>query len=355
MPRLAANARAEDRGDKDISASVEALRAAGLLQAVLPGSLGGAGLGAGGAGAEASVRGLMRIAQANLSLARLFEGHVNAVQLVDRFAPETLRHEMAAAVRDGALLGVWGADGNTPLTLAGDRLAGGKRFASGLGVVSLAAVTVNSGPEVRLALAESDAPERQDPAVWSMLGMRASASGNYDFNGLPAERFRLFGAPGDYLTEPGFVSGVWRIAALQLGGTFGLIAAARDRLAAIDRLEAEAQITRLAAVLQRAYGAIGLVERAARIAEGQEGRADAERAVALSILARLETEEIGQTAIATVERAIGLAHFDSDSETGRIARDLATYMRQVARDAFQQRAGRIALAPGRDLLELWHG
>ena len=80
-----------------------------------------------------------------------------------------------------------------------------------------------------------------------------------------------------------------------------------------------------------------------------------ENRLQLSILARLETEEIGQAAIAAIERGIGLQHFDEVSDTGRIARDLAVYMRQVARDAFAQRAGRTAFCAQHDLLELWHG
>ena len=151
------------------------------------------------------------------------------------------------------------------------------------------------------------------------------------------------GTPGRYLEEPGFIGGVWRIAAVQLGGTLGLLRAAADHLAAVGRLEAEPQVVRLAPVLTRSLAAGAFVRRAALVAEGPEGLAEPERAASLSAQERLLTEEVGQDAIAAVERSVGLAHFDEDATTGRIARDLATYMRQAARDALLQRAGSWAL------------
>ena len=349
LATLSRNARAEDRARMDIGASVALMRQSGLLSAAVQTQ--------GGTDAAGAVRCLMLLAQANMSVARLYEGHVNAVDLVHRFGNADLQRRVAAEIDAGALLGVWGADGDEPARLAADgrSLTGGKRFASGLGHVTRAVVTLGTGADVRLALVDADAPDRQDLAGWSMTGMRASVSGNFDLSGLDRTAFQLFGAPGDYHSEPGFVTGVWRIAAIQLGGTFGLLEAARQRLRQLDRLESDAQIARLTGILQRALAGVGLVERAAEVAVSSDGIVDPGRAVALSILARLETEEIGQAAIAAIERGIGLQHFDEVSDTGRIARDLAVYMRQVARDAFAQRAGRTAFCAQHDLLELWHG
>lgn len=58
---------------------------------------------------------LVAIAEANLPLARLYEGHVNALRLIqtlgDAAACAQVRHDCDA----GLLFGVWGADGATPL------------------------------------------------------------------------------------------------------------------------------------------------------------------------------------------------------------------------------------------------
>ena len=327
---LAAAAAAEDRGDASIAGSVARLRAASWLGSAMlqPDDL---------------FTRLVRLAEANLSLARLYEGHVNALRLARALGDAETWAEARGLADNGALLGVWGAEGAVPLALDGERLAGGKRFASGLGVVSHAVVTLGQGEAVRLALLDVGDPDRHRPGTWRKTGMRATVSGDFDAGGMPASALRWVGGPGRYLEEPGFVGGTWRIAAVQLGGTLGLLRAAAGELAALGRLEAEAQVARLSPVLTRALAAGAFVRRAARVAEGAAGQAEPERAAALSAQARLLTEEVGQDAIAVVERSVGLAHFDEDARTGRIARDLATYMRQAARDAFLQRAGRWCL------------
>jgi hypothetical protein len=251
-----------------------------------------------------------------------------------------------------AVLGVWGAEGPEPLRLEDNELRGTKRYASGLGIVTHALVTLGHGNACRLALVDVTDRARHRPGTWAMLGMRATVSGDIDLTGVAP---LWVGAPGFYHVEPTFVGGVWRIAALQLGGTLGLLAAARDYLSNLDRLGADAQVTRLAGPLGRAFAAFGLVEKAAVVAQGPEGLADPDRAVALSIQARLLTEDLAQDTIAAVERAVGLPHFADSSETGRIARDLATYCRQATRDAMEQRAGRIMLGRAAPLSGIWRG
>lgn len=334
LDRLRDAARAEDQGRRDISDSVGLLRRAGLLEE------------AGARDPAATARALMRIGGVNLSLGRLWEGHVNALRLIDLYGGPRLARDMRARIAQGAFLGVWGADGEVAVTLApeGDRLVGTKRFASGLGTVTHAVVTLDSGPEVRLALVPAGDPSRQDAGRWTMTGMRATASGHVDLTGIPVSAITWIGAPGDYLHEPHFVGGVWRIAALQVGAAAGLLDEVAARLRQMGRLEAEAQKTRLMTALTRVWGGMALVERAARRAA--DPRPDPEEVVTTSIAARLLTEEIGQEAIRVAEQCLGLAHFDAAADSGRMARDLAVYMRQAARDAFLMRAA--ATAFGRD-------
>ena len=291
-------------------------------------------------------RALVSIGETDLCVARLVEGHVNARHLLDLYG--------TGSADECAIHGVWGADGDEPLRVREGRLQGGKRYASGLGTVDRAIVTVAGEADElsRLAVVDVTDPCRHRPETWDMVGMRQTVSGDIDLTGLP---FAWLGAPGDYFREPHFLGGVWRIAALQLGGTLGLLGAARDTLTGLGRLDADAQVGRLAPLIARAMAAYGLVERAATVASGPEGVADPDRAVALSIQSRLLTEDLAQDTIAAVERSVGLAHFPTGSGTGRIARDLATYCRQAARDAFEQRAGRIVLSRQGSLATFWHG
>jgi hypothetical protein len=172
-----------------------------------------------------------------------------------------------------------------------------------------------------------------------MPGMRATRSGGFDFTGMELDQVDWIGAPGCYATEPGFVSGVWRIAALQLGATLGLIDIAAQQLRDLHRMRAEAQLARLTPLVIRALAAEGLTLRAAEFAESGEAVSSPEHAATLSAASRLLTEEIGQQTIAAVEQSIGLSHFTERSDTGRIAADLSVYLRQAARDALLMRVG----------------
>ncbi len=345
IPRreLASAAAAEDRGEVSIAGSISHLHKAGLLAWDPPSPV-------------MLCADLMAVAESSLPVARLYEGHLNAIRLVQTLGGKDLQDELRRDVNDGVLLGVWGAEGAIPLFVDGDLLAGGKRFCSGLGTVGKAVVTVGQGDAVRLAVLEVSDPCRHQPEAWRKTGMRATVSGDFDATGMLASSLCCFGAPGRYLEEPGFIGGVWRIAAVQVGATLGLLRAAADHLQGLGRLMAEPQVARLAPVLTRALAAADFVRRAAICAEGPAGQQEPERAVSMSAQARLLTEDVGQDAIAAVERSVGLPHFDEDAITGRIARDLGTYMRQAARDALLQRAGGWALGrPGSYLQFLAEG
>ncbi len=330
--KLRANAVAEETGARPISASLDLLRSEGLM------------LDDGTQDPRRTVAALMQIGAVNLSVGRLWEGHVNALRLLRLYGSTGQVRKAESLISSGALLGVWGADGSTPVTLeeTTGRLNGEKLFASGLGTVTHALITANSGPKVQLALVDVTDMHRADPAQWDMLGMRATASGQFDFADLSTNSDSLIGAPGDYLIEPHFVGGVWRIAALQAGAAAGLIGVAAEALREANRLEAEAQKARLMQVLMRVWAGMALVERAATAA--QTDGFEPETVVATSIAARLFTEEVGQEAIGAVEQSLGLRHFTQSSETGRMARDLSVYLRQIARDAFLQRAASQALS-----------
>jgi len=328
---LRAAAAKEESGDRPIARSVDLLRNAGLLSDD------------GASDPARTARALMQVGAANLGVGRLWEGHINALRLIRLYGSGDLENTVSRRITKGALLGVWGADGAVPVTLdrADNHLNGCKCFASGLGTVTHALVTVNSGPDVRLALVDVTNPRRADETTWDMRGMQATASGTYDFDKLPRDRIEWIGGPGDYVQEPHFVGGVWRIAALQAGAAVGLLDMAATELRNMGRMQAEAQKTRLMTMLIRAWAGMALVERAAGATTDRHLNPD--DIVATSIAARIFTEEVGLDAIRAVEQSIGLRHFEKDAETGRMARDLSVYLRQAARDAFMQRAAETSL------------
>ena len=199
---------------------------AGLLATPLPRAHGGLGLGTAPGGMLAGLQLLTRIGWGNLAVGRVYEGHVNALQLIALFgAPEQIARAAADAREGGNLFAVWnteGADGVRlePLPGGGVRLCGAKLYTSGAGWVGRAIVPgalPDGGWQICLVPMD-EVTTTIDPSVWRPLGMRASASYKTDFTGVELGPEALIGPPGAYHRQPWFSGGAIRFAAVQLGG-----------------------------------------------------------------------------------------------------------------------------------------
>ena len=173
---------------------------------------------------------LTAIGSGDLSAGRLYEGHINALLLSERFGSSIQRHNVSNSVfRHGQLLAVWNTDAATPVSLVPDgpswRLDGAKRFASGAGLVGLALITARhpDGSRQMVMVPGSAVVDRIDTSSWRPLGMRASMSFDVEFTGLGVEPQALLGKPDDYLAEPWFSAGCIRFGAVQLGGALAIL------------------------------------------------------------------------------------------------------------------------------------
>ena len=135
-------ARAGDYDEDDAypAADVAALHESGLLTAVLPVKCGGAGL------TGLSLSEVLRsIGSGSLPLGRLFEGHVNALELVLRYGNHQRVELVAEEARAGKLFGVWNTDDSNGLRLIHRHgrswLEGRKVLASGAGHIERPLVT----------------------------------------------------------------------------------------------------------------------------------------------------------------------------------------------------------------------
>jgi len=122
------------------------------------------------------LRALTAIGSGDLSIGRLYEGHVNALLLVDKFGTPAQRHRIARSVcRFGELLAVWNTDGadRVTLTTSGSvwRLQGAKSFASGAGLVSTAVATARllDGTRQILLVAVLEFEHRIDRRSWRTI------------------------------------------------------------------------------------------------------------------------------------------------------------------------------------------
>ena len=193
-----------DREGAFPSSSIDLLRDAGLLAAPLADVHGGESLGHATRTGEL-LHTLAAIGRGSLVVGRLYEGHVNALQLIERYGDAEQRARWAGDAAAGHLFGVWNteADGGVRLsgTAHGFRLSGSKTFASGLGHVGRALVTARSGTAEgggwQMVVVETDHRRpREDRSFWRPLGMRASASFKADFEGIDVGADDLLGIPG---------------------------------------------------------------------------------------------------------------------------------------------------------------
>ncbi|MGW4488357.1 acyl-CoA dehydrogenase family protein [Amycolatopsis sp. NPDC004368] len=155
----------------------------------------------------------------DLALARLAEGHTDAVAILA---------EAGRKPEPGALYGVWAAKhAGTGAELADGTLRGTVRFCSGL--TSLDRALVAAGDRlVEVDLTEPGVERR--PEAWQALGMDASDSGDVVFHDLPVEADAVLGPPGWYVGRPGFVFGGTGVAAVWLGGAAGIVDVVRETL-----------------------------------------------------------------------------------------------------------------------------
>ena len=348
---------AETAGSRlpDLAAALAELRHAGVHTAPLPTAHGGCGLGLAAGTARALSDLLRRIGRTDLALARLVEGHVNAVLLVELHGERPVRDAMRSRVRDGALMGVWGADGPQPLEWVDAPggaivLRGSKRYASGLGHVDLALVTARSAPgaPVRMFLVPASDPARHDHDAWTASAMRATRSGGFDADDLVVEEDGCVGRAGDLTVEPWFEGGVWRYCAAHVGGAEGLIDRWSDLLTRTGRIDDPVQRDRLGRAMAEATAARAVVEAAAdRIeAVAEAPPEDVERAVAHGLLAREAVEGACVRILALCERSLGMAAHDARGPLDRMRRDLSLFLRQAAPDAKLSRAVGAALLAG---------
>lgn len=328
----------------------------GLLAAPVPVAHGGKGLGD-EPGARDLCDVLRIVGRGSLAVGRLYEGHVNALQLIGRYGDPSGRACLFADARAGHLFGVWNTesakDGLVLEDPVGLRLRGGKTFASGAGFVTRALVTVRpAGRQEPLMLVVPLEPgTRADLSEWRAQGMRASATGTVDLTGLVVTQDAILGGPDDYHAQPYFSGGAWRFAAVQVGGIEAVLDIWRAHLLETRRGDDPLQLARLGEGLIAAESARLWVERAAALV--QEDAQEADRIVSYVNLARLAVERVGLDVLQLAQRSVGLQGFLCEHPLERLSRDLATYLRQPAPDRALTSAASYVLATDRSSGDLW--
>lgn len=268
---------------------------------------------------------LAAVAQHDLSLAKLYEGHTDALAIMAELG------EQPASEGATQTWGTWAAEapsGRTVIESSADgsaTLSGAKCWCSGAASASHALLTAwfadGRGPQlVRVAI--SQPAIEVSAAAWQAVGMAGSASLDVGFDGAEAQ---LVGKPGDYLSRPGFWQGGAGIAACWYGGSLAIAAALRQsvmqapaagrtgfKLAALGKVDLALRST--AAVLREA-------------AEWIDANPQAD-ASAIALRARLAAERSATLVLDEAGRSLGATPFCRHARFARMAADLPVFIRQ---------------------------
>ena len=262
---------------------------------------------------------LADLAGEDLSLARLAEGHADALAILAELG-------VLASPAAGSRWGVWAAQPPGPglrasRTGGGWRLDGTKQYCSGAHSLTDALVTA-AAPDGNRLFTVSTHGLLPVPGSWPATGMAASDTFDVGFADTPAEPA---GGPGSYTGRPGFAHGGVGVAACWYGGARAvgrtLLAAAAERDVGPHAL---AHLGAVDIALRTAREALETA--AAEIDADPEDIRDGGRLRALRVRALVET--VATEVMDRVGRALGAGPLSHDEAHSRRVADLTVYLRQ---------------------------
>jgi hypothetical protein len=261
---------------------------------------------------------LASVAGFDLSLAKLFESHTDAVAIFG---------ELRGSVPPpGSLWAVWAAESPTLRVQAKDcgggyvRLEGTKPWCSGAAGVTHALLTAwtDEAKPILAAVCLEESNVGIDEQEWHAVGMAPTATAHVTFNGCAAARI---GGAGDYLSRPGFWHGAAGIAACWYGAAMALAATAREHSRLRSDPHAAAHLGALDAALAGASAALREAADKLDHDPARDFRVDALRV-------RAVVENAAERVLRHAGRAMGASPFCNDAAFARLAADLPVFLRQ---------------------------
>ncbi len=258
------------------------------------------------------------LAEEDLSLARLGEGHADAVAVLaelDGPRPEP-----------GSRWGVWAANPPGPNVTASRHggtwvLRGTKQYCSGARICTHALVTAAAEDGARLFAVATEELKPHEGS-WPATGMAGSDTLDVGFPGVKAEPV---GPPDGYTNRPGFSHGGVGVAACWYGGARGV---ARALLGAASKRDigphALAHLGGVDIGLGTVLAALG---HAADEIDADPGDLRGEGPLR-ALRVRTLTEAVAADVLARTGRALGAGPLSHDEAHSRAVADLTVYLRQ---------------------------
>lgn len=270
---------------------------------------------------------LSALGRTDLVLARLLEGHLDALAILD---------EAGRSAVPGAVYGVWAsASGGTGLTLRGGRLSGVMRFCSGALLLDRALTTARdeAGALQLFDIGVGDPRLTAIPGTWPALGMDASTSLDVEVVDLSVDAGSVVGPPGFYLERSGLHLGGIGVAAVWLGGLQGLLDATLRVLG--SQSPDEHGLAHLGAVSVAVESAAAtLVSAAQRLGDvpvdPDTGLCDLPLAVLarIALICRSSVESAVGAGVQRLPRVVGPVALGRDADFAHRLADLEVFVRQ---------------------------
>jgi alkylation response protein AidB-like acyl-CoA dehydrogenase len=276
------------------------------------------------------------LADEDLSLARLAEGHADAVAILAELG--------GSPPRPGSRWGVWAANPPGPNVTASRRggtwmLEGTKQYCSGARICTHALVTAAADDGQRLFSVVTEQVEPRE-GTWPATGMAGSDTLDVGFPEVPAEPV---GQPGGYTERPGFSHGGVGVAACWYGGARGV---ARALLGAAAKRDVGPHAL-------AHLGAIDIALRTARAALDQAAdEIDADPGdlrgygPLRALRVRALTEAVASDVLTRTGRALGAGPLSHDEAHSRAVADLTVYLRQHHAERDLARLGELVAENG---------
>lgn len=283
---------------------------------------------------------LFEIGRGDLSVGRIIEGHVNALELIKNFGTKNQIEKHFKKAAAGKLFGIWNTERNfEALKIKNNEqtliLQGAKIFCSGALNVDYPLITAKTANGSQLVVLEpnSKIDLREDWSLWNPTGMRASVSCRIDFSGLQINKDQFLGCADDYYNEPYFSWGAARFSAVQLGCAQAIVDIVIKDLLKRERTNDPYQKARLGKMAILMESADLWLCRAEKIERINEVDYSASKRINFANMMRTVTVDICEEIMSLAEKSVGVQGMMKDHPLEKKLRDLRVYLKQAGPDA----------------------
>ncbi|SDB63081.1 Acyl-CoA dehydrogenase [Flavobacteriaceae bacterium MAR_2010_188] len=292
---------------------------------------------------------LFEVGRGDLSVGRIYEGHLNALLLIEIYGSTSQKEHLFRDAFDDKVFGVWNTERPFEgLQLIKDSegliLKGAKTFCSGALNIERPLITARTAEGTQMLVLNNQQMRKikEDWSLWNPMGMKASTSCRLDFSGIKVDKDQLLGKADDYYREPYFSWGAVRFSAVQLGGAKTVSEVAMAHLTKYNRTSDPYQKMRLGqlAILQET-ASLWLSRAEDLQANGFEIYENEFRSN-FSNMMRLVTSEICLNTIELSEKCVGIQGMMENHPLEKASRDLRVYLKQAGPDEALTRVGKYA-------------